>query len=870
MAEKDLKINVKISKTETGSGGSSVDPKIALEKEKALNKERLENLKSTLKGKESLLKADIAKTQTLLKSAKDKELEAERFGNQSKIKEAIQYRKIVESQLRVMEADLRLHRSKDLADHKAALREKAAADKQYAASIRNAPRTKLAGEIGSLGYVQQLQNKQAGMLPGSQEFTQTGALITRYKAQLTAAGVDVRSLSQKIGGEFTESLNKSRTGMLVSGASIIYLIGQLRQLGTAFKNALNEGAQFGVYKDNFTSIAGGVEQAREQLELLRSASTGNLDEQELILYTNKMRLLGFSVKDTAELLDLIDVQSDKVKIGFQEGEKVLQNYILTGRSRSLKELAINVTDVNKAIKEQTGLTEEQVKKLDDETAQRVRLNGILALNIGTVGDLNNKQKDNADKIKSVETALKNVTLNYQLTVANGIIKYSEALGISDKSMESTIGKVGFVGKSLTDLLPLLVMIKIAFPAAFASVLPVLGAVGLQIGGLILLVKSFTDSIPAMVNAYKFAQDVISGENIGESFQRGVDRHEKQQNPKTSEELGIDVGNKYVEGVIQGIQDRKKEAEEKANLMKDIKSQMDALDKKKTGSKTKKEKEEELNLIKLQEIELAKLQKQLQANLGDIGAELDLKMKIRDVEREIKRLREGDPFKPITPKIPGQSGNEAYQGVGISRRGGNFGRDAEFEQAKRIQEIYNQIDAAYVQAFEQSFSIVQQIGSILGDGASDIINAFQQAYSLTQAIIALINTMNTIASLFDVIPGVGSALKAVARADGGKIDKGMMYQWNEAGKELFIASQSGYVLNAHNFAKFTDALSTMGAAMAANNRANNYVNMYQGKIGQNNNPVIVKNYFSGELSALGSYKALNKGSEISGKRGGGGL
>jgi len=62
--------------------------------------------------------------------------------------------------------------------------------------------------------------------------------------------------------------------------------------------------------------------------------------------------------------------------------------------------------------------------------------------------------------------------------------------------------------------------------------------------------------------------------------------------------------------------------------------------KNSGSKTTKTLDEELNLIKLQEAEYKKLQAQYDKNIGDLGAQNDLRYKMLEIEREIFRLRYG--------------------------------------------------------------------------------------------------------------------------------------------------------------------------------------------------------------------------------------
>lgn len=576
----------------------------------------------------------------------------------------------------------------------------------------------------------------------------------------------LKGVSRENRGLDADTKQSSRS-LLALGRDITIVIAGLKQFGAALRSALNEGAEFGVLKDNFIALEGGIEQATEKLKLLRNASTGNLDDKELIQYSNKMKLLGVTTDDTAKFLDIIEVQSDKVKIGFEQGEKVLQKYLITGRDKSLMELGINVADINNKIKEQTGLTTKQVKLLDDETQQRIRLNAILSLNIGTTGNLNDKTKDNADKIKSVESALKNVTLNYQYTIANGIVKYSEALGISNTVMESVIGKVGFLGKSLVDLAPILATLKIAFPAAFSAVLPIIAAVSLQIGGLILLVKSFKDSIPDMIRAFQFAKDVISGENISDSFQKGVDDYNKQHQ-KTSEELGIDEGNKYVKGIVDKFQEQKKQAEEKIKLQNDIEKQLNNLDKKnKSVSSSSKESSKQLDEVAQKQEELNKVTEKYNDAVGKnyLGLAQKLRNEMRNLNAEIKDLIEGEKNLAIQ-----YAKNERAQ---IGRE--NKREPINKERAQGAIEDINRLPIV----FQTSLGLATQLSSILGLGAHtfafQLIDGLNQAISLGRTLFSALETILNIGSggIFGAIFGGGGASKAFAM--GGYTGSGGKYE-----------------------------------------------------------------------------------------------
>jgi len=738
----------------------------------------------------------------------------------------------------------------------------------------------------------QLRELRKNVADASNEYLKLKSSTTASSKEIQAAGEKVRAANREYTNakkslqEYSAASRNQGRNLLALGRDMTIVMHGVRQLGAALRNALTTGAEYGVLFDNFTKISGGIDIAIQKLELLRAASTGNLNNKELMEYANHMQLLGFNTDQTARLLDIVDVQSDKVNIGFSQGEKILQKYILTGRDKSLMELGINVAETTKAIMRQhpeLGKTADEMKKniklLDDETQQRIRYDAILGLNIGTTGDLINKQRDEADKIKAVETALQNVTLNYQYTIAHGIVKYAASLGLSDVAMEKTIGKIGFVGKGLTDLLPVLAALKIAFPAALSAALPVLGAVALQIGGLILLVKSFTDSIPAMVNAFTFARDIISGENISESFQKGVDRHEKQ-NQKTSEELGIDIGNKYVDGIVKGIQEKKSLAEEKLKLDETIKKQLGV---KTPGTKAPKTKKPENEIDKLlksisEEIRLNELQKTLtpefissqKEKINAINLEnLVTADKIKLLEKLLELSEKLAEIKPkaILPEKTGRSGEVPREAVGIGRRNNNPGRDAGIEQAERIQAIWDQIHEKQRSVFDQSLSITQQIDQLLGGGASEVLSAFQQAYSLTVSIVELINTLNAMESLFSFLPGGGAIAAIPGLADGGSAKPGKLYRWNEIGDELFISRGGGTMITARDFAEFKGAISTMGAAMNASNRNHEYVNMYNGKAGNNRQqPITVVNHFHGELSAVGSYKTLEKAMEFGEKKG----
>lgn len=682
-------------------------------------------------------------------------------------------------------------------------------------------------------------------------------------------------LTEKLKGVSRENkgldadLKTSSKSLLALGRDITIVTAGLRQFGASMKTALNEGAEFGVLKDNFAEIEGSVEAATEKLKLLRNASSGNLDDKELIQYSNKMKLLGFNSDETAKLLDIVEVQSDKVKIGFEQGEKILQRYLLTGRDKSLMELGINVSAVSDKIKEQTGLTTKQVKELDEETQQRIRLNAVLALQIGTTGNLNEKVKDNADKIKSVETALKNVTLNYQYTIANGIVKYSEALGISNSVMEGAIGKVGFLGKTLAELLPILMGLKIAFPAAFSS----LGA----LGGPIAL---FTSSIGLLVAQLQSAIMILQGDNIWDAISNNwIGKITKKVFGLTDDPLEVDNSEFWDDSMDDG---KKREQEKRDKLIKEDKDKrdkanIDNLNKVKTpkSGKTDTEvKKEEKNAVDelIKSIELELKTKELEIGLNEDNKILlnDLKLqqqdlyknsidklknelntnivveeriklieKLIDLAKKLDKVGRGEQRGNRPDRTPSERGNRPTPQRNGNTRGGR-GNEIEVEE-KSTADYINDTIAGFDGMIGKTQTMLENFG-LMDTATGRMINAFSQIVSMIQSLMdvggGIFDIVTGIASFF--IPGAG-ALGAIARADGGSVNAGKLHLVGERGAELFIPKVDGSIVS--------------------NEKLTNLVNSNQSSSAPNIQVVV-----NTEFDQVKSYEVVYNGNKMSNMRG----
>lgn len=73
----------------------------------------------------------------------------------------------------------------------------------------------------------------------------------------------------------------------------------------------------------------------------------------------------------------------------------------------------------------------------------------------------------------------------------------------------------------------------------------------------------------------------------------------------------------------------------------------------------------------------------------------------------------------------------------------------------------------VSGFNQSLEIAKQIRRLISLGGSDIIGSFNTVYGIVKSIIDLMKTIDTVSSLFSLIPG-GGIFSALFKASGGMI------------------------------------------------------------------------------------------------------
>jgi hypothetical protein len=599
-----------------------------------------------------------------------------------------------------------------------------------------------------------------------------------------------------------------------------------------------KGAEFGVLLNSFAELEGGIDKATDKLELLGKASAFSLNNEQLIQYSNRMKLLGFNTNQTAQFLDIAEVAGDRLGITFNDATEAIQRFIMTGAGRSLQQMGINIVVVNNKIQEMTNLTEEQIRKLDDETQQRLRTKAMIELYGRSLDVINKKQLDNADRLRQMQTALQNTRLEFGNIVAKGILEFIDALGISDESARSSIASIGGIGTALASLLPVIASVKIAFPAAFTALLPVLGKVGLALGAVATMITPIVIGVKELINVVK--------QEGWETFLPSKQTKEKwdlfgwegtQISTMTSEELGLTPIKEIADRSVEILQNRIKERKEAEELKKLQDKFLESS--KKTGSTRVKSVQEEVDIlgeliekitseIELQKLlgqlnqeflfqKLAILKKEDSENLA-IEKRIKLLQTIKNIQEELKQFG----FSLFQPKtfedIPGVTLRERVEPLGapVAIKPSGMAERLLFEYAEADEEKIKIIEDASREALNNTKDIFDEVDNIMKElnisshtFVGQLIAGFNKVTSIMESIVAIIRSIQTIGSIVDFLKVVGFARGGYVTGAGTSVSDSIPA----------MLSTGEYVVNANATRRFLPLL------QAINNNQQSLTNRY---------------------------------------------
>lgn len=347
---------------------------------------------------------------------------------------------------------------------------------------------------------------------GSKEVEQAGQRYAKAKNDVKQVRDELKQLEGATRSSGHQTLNTAKNYAILA-MGILEVGRAVKQTFAQLKEMTMQGTEFGVLKENFVELEGSIEGAEKKLNLLYKASSGNLNDQELMQYANMMKLIGINSDDTVRLLDFVERQSDKVNITFAQGESALQSYILTGAGKGLKTIGVNIADVEKEIEKMTGATIEQVKQLSLEDQQLVRTQALLRLYGGALDQVEQKTKDNADRLVSFQKEIETSRLKVGLFIGNGLLKMVDALGMTDEKATGLIGTVTELGSGLGALLPVAASVKLAFGGMFVGVGGLIAGATAGFAALTVQIVAMIDQIRRVPDTISAVDRIMSGENI---------------------------------------------------------------------------------------------------------------------------------------------------------------------------------------------------------------------------------------------------------------------------------------------------------------------------------------------------------------------
>ena len=537
--------------------------------------------------------------------------------------------------------------------------------------------------------------------------------------------------------EMGENMATIGIGLKLAASQIMAIVRPLKDFAIS---SITTGAELNVLRKNFKGSA-------EDLELFRKATAGTVTEANLIKLSNQSMDLGLTLQQQALFMSLAEDAADKYGGSVEENfQKLL--YATESGTKGLKQVGIQQAqyqqELERLVKEQKGSVEVSqlengekeitIKNLDAETQKRLKVQAILNLTGVTLNDVTNKQKDNKDIVDSLAVTYDTFSTNLgdafgssAMEMVDNFNSSLEVLGLTSQNTGLTVGKLaGAIGQAVAALFK--------FGSAFGIVI---------------------NTFPKFIDGVKKIWEGVNATNriLGLPAPSGW----------SNSIMGA------LEGIIQkirqaiyllGMLPSNKATEElpanKGFLLPEIKTKNPSSN---SGNSGLQDKQEELNLIKIEEENLKKLNTQLQANLGDIGSELQLRKEILDVELKIFELRTGQKIN-LGATLEGRNSlNIGTAGViqryiGInSRAGNNPEQDFTSDMLKPIELTFDNIKSVADEMLG-SFQQMLQFSGLMETDFGKIIQMIQMLFNTGSSISSIISTVLSFIPGGSVIGGIG--------------------------------------------------------------------------------------------------------------------
>ena len=566
----------------------------------------------------------------------------------------------------------------------------------------------------------------------------------------------------------SKSITDLSTKLGVAGIAVYALVGSFKKL----YDIASAGAGFQTLYEGFVRLSGGVDMAEKNINALRQAAAGNLDDESLIQYANEMRSLGFSIDTTTKLIDIAERRGDELGITFDTAQSALQKFIVTGAGRGLVELGINVEEVKKAMYEYTGATEDQFNQLDELTQQEVRATVVTKLYGQSLDEIAKKTKGNDDKVASLSSAYNNLWKLLEVGVSSAFVGLAGDIDTSTGSLDKNMKKAIESGESFAK------WVKIIWEAGTAF-----GTLRDYITNLSPVIQALVSPLGAITSQIiKLAESIGILKKTVKDYTTGL--------PTLDERSG---------NAVNKIQSDIKAAEDAAKLKKEIDDQVAGLNKQtgSTGKTNTKQTEDTVKELKTysdqvrdSKTKLEELQALVTSGTFEWQKYADEIKKLNDELTKLNSL--------YAPLIDAEKllGKVEFNRTPIPEEQGGEGKDKEPTFLDKSLAKWEQVSAYG----DNLLSSVANTMNALGVGTDNFVGKIVSGFG---AVLAIMETIKAVNSILSVIPFL---------ATGGIMQSSGLAVVGERGPELVSLPAGARVYNNQDTQRYFNSVNSTPQAV----------------------------------------------------------
>lgn len=449
-----------------------------------------------------------------------------------------------------------------------------------------------------------------------------GLLTTRTKE----LGREQRGLDGNLKVSTASALNYGKNISAI-GIGLMMAANLARQFAQRLWETAKAGAEFQVMRTHFEKVSGSIKQAADDMDLLKTAVSGNLNEQEIMMFTNKMREMNKTTQESAQVLDFAERMTDKLGGTIEDATAKVFRYIETGKGKGFEQMGVSIALVNQRVEELAVSQGKTTATMEAEELATLRLTVFMDMYGDSIDNIKKKQPELDDKLIASEKNFDNLKFKIGILLAEGLEPTITALGKLATIFDGTASSMKPVDDMLKKISTGLIGTKDLLNALTSPFTTLYNMLTVKLPSAIdILTRSFADisnslSIIAPSSFLSSLFDMIT--NVINKVREAVGWLNKLP--------GVDI---------------KQEANSGTSTWKEAMSGTPSTPSTdKTGSRgsSKNNTADEKEILSVLQQEINKrdeLQKSLALNINDLGAVLELTKQIADANERILFLQTG--------------------------------------------------------------------------------------------------------------------------------------------------------------------------------------------------------------------------------------